>query len=473
MIYRGQTGLQYDLPATPIKKGGEAKIYNVNGKTNVVAKIYKPDKISAEKEIKLKGMIDDQPEKEILKFLAWPQDILYLNGRFAGFIMSKMSVNEDLNVIYECGSAKYARMPWEDKIMIARNICRLLGIIHRSPHSCGDLNPRNISVDPKTNHVVFLDTDSYHIQDENNTYRCDVGIPEYLPVEIQKKMQGGVTLATAPAPTFSHDTDNFALAIHIFQLLMNGTHPFACTIVKSHPSETTPQRLDNILRGDFPFMTNKSRVKIPLYAPKITVLTKSLQDLFKRAFIDGHNSPSMRPKPSEWYDALGELRQNLVKCKKVAHHQFYNNLKTCPWCEIDNAWNPPTPTYSVSFYSIGKGSLTAKVNGISITSVYTGKHGEDVVFTATPNYGYRVKQWTNNNSNIYGNKTNSYSLKITTSADISVEFEEDTYIYSYDTDKFEAFLRGKFISSGTELPKSAKPELKLRGFLRKIFLKIK
>jgi hypothetical protein len=51
--------------------------------------------------------------------------------------------------------------------------------------------------------------------------------------------------------------------------------------------------------------------------------------------------------------------------------------------------------------------------------------------------------------------------------------EEETYIYNYDTNKFEAFLRGKFISSGTELPKGAKPELKLRGFLRKVFLKIK
>jgi DNA-binding helix-hairpin-helix protein with protein kinase domain len=345
-------GKQYDLPATHINKGGEGKIFDVNGISSIVAKIYWPDKISKEKEEKLKRMVNDQPKNEMLKYIAWPQDILYLNGRFTGFVMPKMSINEDLNIFYEYGAgAKYPYMRWEDKIMIARNICQLLEFIHNnSPHSCGDLNPKNISINPQTNQVVFLDTDSYHIKDKNKTYRCSVGIPEYLPKEIQLKMQGGYTLATAPGNTFSQDTDNFALAIHVFRLLMNGTHPFTCAITKGHSSIPAPQPLDNILKGNFPFMQNTPGVKIPVYAPKITILTPALQNLFRRAFIDGHNTPSMRPKPQEWYDALGELRNSLIRCNAKPHHQFYNTLKSCPWCEIDKAYGnnnlpqPPIPS---------------------------------------------------------------------------------------------------------------------------------
>jgi tetratricopeptide (TPR) repeat protein len=336
MIRFGKGGLQYNLQ-NRLAGGGEGDIFDISTYPNLVAKIYKPGKANRDKELKLVSMLNYPPNKNMLSQIAWPQDVLYDAGQFVGFTMLKMKINEDLNVIYEYGQyAKYPNLSWRDKIGIAKNICAVLDSIHDNGNVCGDLNPKNISVDPVQGLIVFLDTDSYHIRDGAKTYRCDVGIPEYLPAEIQRKMRGGYNLATAPLPTFSQDSDNFALAIHVFQLLMNGIHPFACAILPSHSSVIAPQPADNIEKGEFPFITNISAIRIPIFAPEITILPVKMQKLFQRAFIDGHKTPNVRPKPIDWFEALEELKQNLTNCNKKAGHQYDRGLSSCPWCVVDD-----------------------------------------------------------------------------------------------------------------------------------------
>ena len=406
-MYKGKGGLQYDLAERPLAAGGEGKIYAINEQPGLVAKLYLPGKASIDKERKLIKMVNEPPGKDVLTQIAWPQDVLYDRlGKFVGFTMPKLNTNEDLNVVYEYGSAsKYPNMLWENKIIIAQNLCAVLDSVHIAGHTVGDFNPKNISVDPKTGHIVFLDTDSYHIQDGDVTYRCDVGMPEYLPSEVQVKMRGGGTLASANLPTFTQQSDNFALAIHIFQLLMNGVHPFACAIIPSQDSVTVPQPIDNIERGLFPFIHKTSGFKIPPLAPEINILPNNLQDLFKRAFIGGHHNPNVRPSAEEWHAALGILRSNLKTCGNVSHHQYYKKITTCPWCEADNryarkfrpkpklsqttitvpSYTPPSPTFvapslvssipatspsssSMNGYSIKKLSLVRKV-GLIITAI--------------------------------------------------------------------------------------------------------
>jgi serine/threonine protein kinase len=332
---------QYILSPKRRAVGGEGEIYDIIGQPNLVAKIYKPGKTGQEKERKLFRMINFQPVKSVLSQIAWPQDVLYNAGQFIGFTMQKVNINEDLNVIYEYGpSAKYHNMRWETKIIIAKNICAVLYAIHNSNHVCGDLNPKNISVDPQSCAVVFLDTDSYHILD--GVYRCGVGTPGYLPIEILRKIHGKYDLVTAPLPTFSPDTDNFALAIHIFQLLMNGVHPFACARFPSISSIQVPQPSENIENGECPFMQNIPGMRIPVFAPPITILPSKTQYLFKRAFVDGHKCPSIRPKPEEWHDALEELRQELKNCSNIMHHQYNKNLSSCPWCAVNGTFSQQT-----------------------------------------------------------------------------------------------------------------------------------
>lgn len=335
MLYKGKGGKQYDLAQSPLAQGGEGRVYTVNGNKQIVAKLYKNGLNTVEKERKLITMVDNPPDQKVMSQIAWPMDVLYDNGnRFVGFIMPMLSINEELNVMYEYGStAKYPNIPWSSKIAIAKNLCAVLYAVHSAGHVVGDFNPKNISVDPNTGYIVFVDTDSYHIEDNGTVYRCNVGMPEYLPVEVQRKMSGG--LSNAPLPTFSKETDNFALAVHIFQLLMNGTHPFACKILPSTASIVFPQPTDNILNGVFPFMQPTPGTTIPLYAPPIDILPQYIQDLFNRAFLTGHVDPKSRPDAIEWYNALTQLESEITNCKKCAHHEYHNSQSKCPWCEVD------------------------------------------------------------------------------------------------------------------------------------------
>ena len=335
MIYKGKGGIEYNLSNNPFAQGGEGKIYTIVGKPKLVAKLYKNNLNTTDKERKLIIMVDNPPIKEVMNQISWPVDVLYdSRNAFVGFVMHKLDINEDLNVIYEYGeSAKYPNTPWNNKIIMAKNLCVVLNAVHEAGHVVGDLNPKNISVNPSTGHVIFVDTDSYHIEDNGTTYRCNVGMPEYLPVEIQKKMKGG--LSSCPLPTFSEHTDNFALAVHIFQLLMNSCHPFSCRVLPSQASVAFPQPTDNILNGVFPFMQPKAGTAIPIFAPTIDILPKEMQELFKRAFIDGYTNPSRRPDPVEWYTALTNLEKELVSCKKVEHHKYIKGLSKCPWCEVN------------------------------------------------------------------------------------------------------------------------------------------
>lgn len=337
MIYKGKNGNQYNLENTPFSQGGEGKIFNVIGNSGVVAKLYKDGKNDSEKEKKLIVMVNNPPSKNVMSQIAWPLDVLYdTSNRFVGFIMPKLAKNEDLNVIYEYGStAKYASLPWRYKINIAKNLCAVLDAVHAAGHVVGDLNPKNISVDPSNGLVAFFDADSFHITDDvGKVYRCEVGMPEYLSAEIQRKMKGG--LAAAPLPTFTRESDKFALAIHIFQLLMNGTHPFACRVLPTQASVVFPQPSDNILNGEFPFMQPKSGISIPIYAPPISILPQEMQDLFRRAFINGHTNPNQRPTPEEWYHALERLEKNLKGCSAHRTHEYFSGLSSCPWCEVEN-----------------------------------------------------------------------------------------------------------------------------------------
>ncbi len=349
MILKGKGGIQYNLEATPFAQGGEGQIFNIIGHSDKVAKLYKAGKITPNHERKLLKMVITPPEQDVLDQIAWPLDVLYDNNKFVGFVMRKFKLNEDLNVIYEYGSsAKYPELTWGNKIRIAKNLCVVLNAVHEAGHVCGDFNPKNISVDPNTGHITFVDTDSYHITDGSNTYRCNVGMPEYLPVEIQKKMYNG--LSNAALPTFSQATDNFALAVHIFQLLMNGVHPFACAIIPSQDSVPIPDTSDSILKGECPFFKNVPGKQIPKFAPPADILPQEIKKLFLLAFVDGHNDPGMRPSAEVWYYALERLENNLKKCNAVGYHEYHNSQNVCPWCEADKRFNG-----ALSSASKGKG----------------------------------------------------------------------------------------------------------------------
>ena len=84
-----------------------------------------------------------------------------------------------------------------------------------------------------------------------------------------------------------------------------------------------------------------------------------------------------------------------------------------------------TITYSVVEVSgLTNGTLTAAVNGASISSGNEAEVGSDVHFTANPAAGYQVKEWTLNGNIVSGNVSNSYNItNLSQNISVTVKFE--------------------------------------------------
>lgn len=81
-------------------------------------------------------------------------------------------------------------------------------------------------------------------------------------------------------------------------------------------------------------------------------------------------------------------------------------------------------TYKVTFNVLGgNGKITAMANSVTISSGASMEQGDTVVFTASPNNGYRVKEWTDNGAVVNGTKLSYTVLSIATTHDIMIEFD--------------------------------------------------
>ena len=346
--YHGNKGLYHE--ANQLGSGGEGTVYSISGNPNSVLKIYHPAKLTSElrRKVELMLSIRSRFDNSALSSLAWPTDIVNDDkGNFAGLVMPKV-IGDPIN---ECYKANDFSVNYEQRICIAKNLCVAVGAVHSAKQTIGDFNPNNIIVNKKIGTVTLVDTDSFHLKNDRGVlFPCTVGREIYVAPELQ-----GMNFSESHSKTYTQETDRFSLAIHIFCLLMNGTHPFATgrspintTIGKS--SEVLPPTESLIKNGQSPhFSRKRSGTLPPPYCPDIKILPSNIRSLFERAFDSGHQNPAMRPSAEEWYDELSVVQRKTRKCLKDNTHIYPDHLKKCPWCEIHGS-SPQTtkPAFSPS-----------------------------------------------------------------------------------------------------------------------------
>lgn len=98
--------------------------------------------------------------------------------------------------------------------------------------------------------------------------------------------------------------------------------------------------------------------------------------------------------------------------------------------------------FSVNYNAVNGefGTLTATANGETIESGDNVIRGAKMVFTATPNEDFKIKQWKNNNVIIYGYTANEFNIiSLSNSANVTVEFaHESKFIVSIETNPKDA-----------------------------------
>lgn len=324
------SGLVLEIEGPPLGSGGEAAIYGVPELPNRVAKIY--HRPTPEHGAKLAAMVAAPPldpgAGSSHVSIAWPLKRLMSTTGTAGVVGYLMPRVHNVRLIHEFYNPKARALAcplfhYGYLVRTARNLAISVRALHERGYVIGDLSAANLLVSTQAL-VTLVDTDSFQVPAPERIYRCRVGTPEYTPPELQ-----GARFAEVDR---GPEHDAFGLAILIFQLLMQGTHPFAGLYTGRGEPPAIPRR---ILVGHWPY---SQRQLVPFqpspHAPPWQILPAAVQELARRCFEDGHEQPAKRPTAQEWQRALQDAEQALVPCTINTQHLHDRSLDHCPWCAL-------------------------------------------------------------------------------------------------------------------------------------------
>jgi DNA-binding helix-hairpin-helix protein with protein kinase domain len=209
---------------------------------------------------------------------------------------------------------------WDISLAASARLAGLVADVHEAGYVIGDLKPENLWVD-KAGNVGISDVDSFQFADASGTFLCRARTPDYTAPECI------ISPDVLPAPS----SDDFVLAVLIYQLLMDGLHPFYGIPADGSRYVSID---DNIVHGRARLVRLDSVQVIP-GAPPFSVLPRRLRGLFARCFGDaGRTGANPRPTATEWAGLLVAERAEgrLRTCCTDPRHVYTAERPWCPWC---------------------------------------------------------------------------------------------------------------------------------------------
>ena len=319
--------------------GGEAEVFEVEGRPGLAFKKYRVP--SPARAAKLRVMLAAPPDRRDAGghvAIAWPSELVVgPGGVVEGFLMPRIDLTATVPLFQVYNPASRQQIApaftWRYLLRTARNVAAIVDSLHRAGYVIGDINESNLLVNKRAL-AVLVDCDSMQVRDASTgeVHRGGVGKPEFTAPELQ-----GRDLATVDRTV---ESDAFALAVLVFQLLLEGVHPFAGVWRGSGDPPDIPARMRD---GSFPYRRG-SRVAPPPHALPLDVLPPTLRRLAWRCFTTGVRRPSARPTAAEWVSALEAADGELRTCDRSSHHVFGAHLRRCPWCDrLDGGLPDPFP----------------------------------------------------------------------------------------------------------------------------------
>jgi len=286
-----------------------------------VAKIYAPGKATTERAHKLVVMLAHPPDAPQSADdhvpLAWPHRLLTRLGdanAVVGFLMPRAPAAAQAIDCYNpqrrleiCSLFDYRYL-----LRTARNLAAAARTVHAHGYVIGDLKHSNVLVS-QTALVTLVDTDSFQVRcpQSGRIYPCRVETPDYTPPERQNDPNSAAPL------TPEHDL--FALGVLIFQLLMEGTHPFAGV----YKGECDPPSFEECLAArHFPYGAKPGPYRPGRRAaPSFEILPPTLQALFLRCEDSYYSAP---------YAYVGKRLEVFLYEKSVQIYEGVTLLTTHP-----------------------------------------------------------------------------------------------------------------------------------------------
>lgn len=308
-----------------LAEGGEGRIHELNGTGDRLVKLYhKP--VDDLKHRKLVAMVQLR-NAALEDVAAWPIDLAYdPSEECIGFVMPRISGPGIIDKLSHPAEQRIAfpTIDYGFLVHVAMNLMRAASTLHASGCVIGDVNESNVYI-LSDGTVRFIDVDSFQVQHNGDVFPCNVGTPIYTPPELQDATFRDVTR------TPTHDT--FGLSVLVFQLLVQGCHPFAGV-----PRDGRGRTIEEAIReGLFAYSVHRrDRVSPPPDRLPLSALGE-VADLFERSFLG-----SQRPTAAEWMNALDRTRSRLRRCAKNPRHSFTHDCGACPLCRLPR---DPFPHY--------------------------------------------------------------------------------------------------------------------------------
>lgn len=332
-----EDGSQLECEDTPLGEGVSGYVYR--GKFSpIVVKLYKA--ADGQKEAALQKIIG--PEYSVVlnepywdELFAWPKAIVRQPklGLLMPFIpMDKLQwfLSSKLRTVYATNHGLLRLGRWTDYLELAIKMARIVRRMHFRGLCHSDLSFNNFLVSPTQQRVVLIDCDG-------------LVVPGFLPADVwgthmcmAPELAALNTVPTRPRVYPSTYTDLHALATLIYWLLLQ-RHPLLGP--KQHATDTALD--ESFALGERALFIEDhldcSNNPPDLLVRYTTLFTPAVQDLIRRAFIDGLHQPEKRPSAAEWEQALERMRDALVPCtnKSCWLDQFVlhtNQPASCPLC---------------------------------------------------------------------------------------------------------------------------------------------
>lgn len=327
-----------------VGRGATATVYKARYDNDdidhLAAKIYSsPSKFNAEKIMAMLRSLNQEVyfkpgENKNHIQLAWPVALLKDNqNQNVGYLMKLFDKKNSFPLDYYYDSILFKKMnsPSEAalsfKLEIAKNLSYLVNEIHSHGHFFIDLKPQNILITKDKHLVSFLDCDGFSITDKSGRkFPADLVSMDYISPEVTKNKLLPKDL--------DEKQDRYALAVVLFQLLNNGTHPFQGILRNKNLNSATNDQ--NAADELYPYGLEPNNEISPRPQSVHHLWPKELRELFDKAFI---GTPSQRPSAVAWWKYMKELLANkeLARCPKkpddVSHIRFKG--KGCPACYLE------------------------------------------------------------------------------------------------------------------------------------------
>jgi len=244
---------------------------------------------------------------EINQHIFFPVDLVYQNGSSEGFIMYEAPKHRTF--FDYCKSDYDYNLRIFDvrtSIDLAISLCDRVYEVHSAGYVIGDFNSSNILVGDN-GEVYIIDVDSFCFK----KYMKGKARPEFQAIETMFAVNANNTLAE-----FSKNTDYYALAAHLYQLIV-------CNAYMNKSGE-----LEGLEAYACPLSDKK--YEMPIFSILKNEIPKSLRKLFVKSF----SLDKKRPTALQYKKALLKLKRKGFRECKEHPHTYFKKLKKCPYCAL-------------------------------------------------------------------------------------------------------------------------------------------